>query len=122
MPLKLVRKKKVKSASGSTKLTIMEKFEKSIAEQIRLANGEAVKAGRGVLKTWIQDGAAYDCKAVLVPVIGKAPLYGKSAIQIDDSKKKPGVAELTELLEQVQNGKMRNRVYTAIRASKKTKK
>ncbi len=121
MALKLVRKKKVKATVASQKKSEVDKFGDAIEAQLRSLKGEKIKVGRGTLKSWLGDGTEYGCKLVLAPVVGKMPLYGVSAIMVDDSAKNPGEKELNELLKTVRDGKMNNRIYAAIRAAKKGK-
>ncbi len=60
MALKLVRKKKVKPvAAGRRKKSEVEKFKDAIAVQLRLASSEKVKKGKGIAKSWMQDGKKY---------------------------------------------------------------
>ncbi len=60
MALKLVRKKKAKSASaGRKKKSEIERFNDAIGVQLRLASGENVKKGKGFAKSWMEDGEKY---------------------------------------------------------------
>ncbi len=96
MALKLVRKKKAKSASaGRKKKSEIEKFKNAIDVQLRLASGEKVKKGRGFAKSWMEDGKEYGVEKVLAPRVGKRALYSKSALVVDMKQKKPPTKELT---------------------------
>ena len=120
MALKLVRKKKVKPAAtgGRKKKSEIAKFKDAIEVQLRLADGEQVKKGRGLAKSWVEDGEAYGVEMVLVPRVGNHRLYPKSAIVIDGKQKKPPAKELKDLLAQVDDGKLTNRIYAALRQKK----
>jgi hypothetical protein len=118
--LKLVRKKKVKSASaGRRKKSEIEKFKAAIDVQLRLASGEKVRKGKGFAKSWMEDGNQYDVEKVLVPRVGNRPLYSKSALVVDMKQKKPPTKELKELRGLAADGKISNRIYMALRKRKK---
>ena len=114
MALKLVRKKKVKPAStGRKKKTDSEKFVDAIDVQLRLAKGEKVTKGRGVAKSWMEDGSAFGKAKVLVPRVGAKPLMGKSAYAVDMKQPKPPTKELTELRALAAAGKMTAKIANA---------
>ena len=120
MALKLIRKKKVKTASaGRRKKSEIEKFKAAIDVQLRLASGEKVKKGKGLAKSWMEDGKEYGVEKVLVPRVGNRPLYSKSALVVDMKQKKPPMKELKELRGLVADGKISNRIYMALRKQKK---
>ena len=120
MALKLIRKKKVKTASaGRRKKSEIEKFKAAIDVQLRLASGEKVKKGKGLAKSWMEDGKEYGVEKVLVPRVGNRPLYSKSALVVDMKQKKPPTKELKELRGLVADGKISNRIYMALRKQKK---
>ncbi len=120
MALKLVRKKKVKPASaGRRKKSEIEKFKAAIDVQLRLASGEKVKKGKGIAKSWMEDGKEYGVEKVLVPRAGNRPLYRKSALVVDMKQKKPPTKELKELRGLATDGKISNRIYMALRKRKK---
>ncbi len=119
MALKLVRKKKVKlAAAGRRKKTEIEKFKDAIDVQLRLAAGEKVKKGKGLAKSWMEDGKDYGVERVLVPRVGNRPLYPKSALVVDMKQKKPPINELKELRGLAADGKLSQRIY-ALRKRKK---
>ena len=112
MALKLVRKKKAKPvASGRKKKSAIEKFKDAIDVQLRLASGEKVEKGRGIVKNWMVDGKEYGVEKVLVPRVRYRPLYGKSAITVDMKQKKPPTKELKELRGLVADGKLTKQIY-----------
>jgi len=118
--LKLVRKKKVKpAAAGRKKKSEIEKFKDAIDVQLRLASGEKVKRGKGVAKSWMKDGKEYGVEKVLVPRVGNRPLYPKSVLVVDMTRKKPPTKELTELRGLAADGKLSNRINMALRKQKK---
>ncbi len=120
MALKLVRKKKAKSASaGRKKKSEIEKFKDAIDVQLHLAAGEKVKKGRGFAKSWMEDGEEYGVEKILAPRVGNRPLYPKSALVVDMKQKKPPTKELKELRGLVAGGKLTKRIYTALRKQKK---
>ncbi len=120
MALKLVRKKKAKAAaSGRRKRSEVEKFKDAVDVQLRLAAGEKVKKGRGLAKSWLEDGKAYGAKKVLVPRVGNSLLYPKSALVVDMKQKQPPTKELKELRQLAEDGKLSNRIYMALRKRKK---
>ncbi len=120
MALKLVRKKKAKSASaGRKKKSEIEKFEDAIDVQLRLASGENVKKGKGFAKSWMEDGEEYGVEKILAPRVGARLLYPKSAVAVDMKQKKPPTKELKELRGLVADGKLTNRIYMALRKQKK---
>ncbi len=98
MALKLVRKKKVKSAAaGRRKKSVIEKFKDAIDVQLRLASGEKVKKGRGFAKSWMEDGEEYGVENILVPRVGTRLLYREFALVVDMKQQKPPTQELKEL-------------------------
>ncbi len=112
MALKLVRKKKAKpAASGRQKKSEIENFKDAIDVQLRLASGEKVKKGRGIVKNWMVDGKEYGVEKVLVPRVSNRLLYGKSAITVDMKQKKPPTNELKELRGSVADGKLTKQIY-----------
>ena len=120
MALKLVRQKKKLSASKkSQKKSEVEKFSDAIDVQLRLAAGDTVKQGRGTAKSWVADGAAYGEKFVLLPTIGKTPLWAKAAMPLKSDSTKDVTAALNALKVEVADGKMNNRIYAVIRSQKK---
>ena len=120
MALKLVRKKKAKSASaGRKKKSEIEKFKDAIDVQLRLASGEKVKKGKGFAKNWMEDGAEYGEEKILAPRVGTRPLYPKSALVVDMKQQKPPTKELKDLRRLVAGGKLTKRIYTASRKQKK---
>ena len=120
MVLRLVRKKKA-TASGnvSQKRSAVDKFIDAIDVQLRLAEGEEVKKGRGLAKSWMDDGDDYDVEVVLKPRVGIKPLYPKSAIVVDTKQKKPPSKELKELRAAAVDGKLDSRIYAVVREQKK---
>ena len=120
MALKLVRKKKVKpAAAGRKKKSEIEKFKDAIDVQLRLASGEKVKKGKGFAKSWMKDGKEYGVEKVLVPRVGNRPLYPKSVLVVDMTRKKPPTKELKELRGLAADGKLSNRINMALRKQKK---
>ena len=120
MALKLVRKKKVKpTAAGRRKKSEIEKFTDAIDVQLRLASSEKVKKGKGFAKSWMEDGKEYGVEKVLVPRVGNRPLYPKSVLVVDMTRKKPPTKELTELRGLAADGKLSNRINMALRKQKK---
>ncbi len=120
MALKLVRKKKMKPATADRrKKSGIEKFKDAIDVQLRLASGEKVKKGKGIAKSWMEDGKEYGVEKVLVPRVGNRPLYSKSALVVDMKQKKPPTKELKELRGLAADGKISNRIYMALRKRKK---
>ena len=120
MALKLVRKKKAKSASaGRKKKSEIEKFKDAIDVQLRLASGKKVKKGKGFAKSWMEDGEEYGVKKILAPRVGTRLLYPKSAIAVDMKQKNPPTKELKELRRLVADGKLAQRIYLALRKQKK---
>jgi hypothetical protein len=118
--LKLVRKKKAKSASaGRKKKSEIEKFRDAIDVQLRLASGENVKKGKGFAKSWMEDGEEYGVEKILAPRVGSRLLYPKSAVAVDMKQKKPPTKELKELRGLIADGKLTNRIYMALRKQKK---
>ncbi len=120
MALKLVRKKKAKSASaGRKKKSEIEKFKDAIDVQLRLASGEKVKKGRGFAKSWMEDGEEYGVEKILAPRVGTRLLYPKSALVVDMKQKKPPTKELKELRGLAADGKLAQRIHFALRKQKK---
>ena len=120
MALKLVRKKKAKSAAaGRKKKSEIEKFKDAIEVQLRLASGKKVKKGRGFAKSWMEDGEEYGVEKILAPRVGTRPLYPKSALVVDMKQKNPPTKELKELRRLVADGKLANQIYMALRKQKK---
>ena len=120
MALKLVRKKKAKSASaGRKKKSEIEKFRDAIDVQLRLASGENVKKGKGFAKSWMEDGEEYGVEKILAPRVGTRLLYPKSAVAVDTKQKKPPTKELRELRGLVADGKLTSQIYMALRKQKK---
>ena len=123
MALKLVRMKKRLSASKKPqKKTDVEKFSDAIDVQLRLAAGETVKQGRGTAKSWVVDGTAYGEAFILLPTIGKTPLWPKAAMPLKSNNAKDVTAALNSLKSEVSDGKMNNRIYAVIRSRKKATK
>ncbi len=119
MGLKLVRKKVTTAdATGRRKKGEIEKFKDAIEVQLRLASGEKVKKGKGIAKSWMEDGKEYGVAKVLIPRVGNVPLYGRSAIVVDMKQKKPPRNELKELLERAADGKLAGPIYKAARKRK----
>ena len=119
MGLKLVRRKvPTASAPGRRKKGEIEKFKDAIGVQLRLASGEEVKKGKGIAKSWMEDGKAYGVAKVLNPRVGNVPLYNKSAIAVDVKQKKPPTNELKELLARAADGKLAGPIYKAARKKK----
>ncbi len=119
MALKLVRKKTTTvAAAGRRKKGEIEKFKDAIEVQLRLASGEEVKKGKGIAKSWMEDGKEYGVAKVLIPRAGNVPLYAKSAIAVDMKQKKPPTNELKELMARVTDGKLANQIYKATRKKK----
>ena len=120
MGLKLVRKKVTTgvAAAGRRKKGEIEKFKDAIEVQLRLASGEEVKKGKGIAKSWMEDGKEYGVAKVLNPRVGNVPLYGRSAIVVDMKQKKPPTNELKELLERAADGKLAGPVYKAAQKRK----
>jgi hypothetical protein len=118
MVLKLVRKKKAisKIKAKPKRPTNAQRFVIEIDAQIDIAKGKKVKAGRGIKKSWIEDGADYGVKSVLVPRAGNKKLYPGSAIQISSGD---GVKELTELRKDIAAGKLLGKVNALYRKPKK---
>ncbi len=120
MALKIVRKKKVKSASaGRRKKSGIEKFMDAIDVQLRLASGAKVKKGKGFAKSWMEDGKDYGVEKVLVPRAGNRPLYPKSALVVDMKQMKPPTKELKALRGSAAGGKLSNRINMALRKQRK---
>ncbi len=120
MALELVRKKKVKPAAADRRMkSVIEKFKDAIDVQLRLASGEKVKKGKGFAKSWMEDGEEYGVEKVLVPRVGKLPLYPKSALVVDMKQKEPPTKELKEMRGLAADGKLSKRIYMALRKQKK---
>jgi hypothetical protein len=120
MALKLVRKKKAKPAAGGRrKKSEIEKFKDAVDVQLRVASGEKVKKGRGLAKSWLEEGKEFGVEGVLVPRVGNRPLYPKSALVVDMKQKQPPIKELKELRQLAEDGKLSNRIYMALRKPKK---
>ncbi len=120
MALKLVRKKKAKSAAaGRKKKSEIEKFKDAIDVQLRLTSGEEVKTGKGFAKSWMEDGEEYGVEKVLVPRVGNLPLYPKSALVVDMKQTEPPTKELKELHGLAADGKLSKRIYLTLRKQKK---
>ncbi len=119
MGLKLVRKKTTTAAApGRRKKGEIEKFKDAIEVQLRLASGEEVKKGKGIAKSWMEDGQEYGVAKVLIPRVGNVPLYNRSAIVVDMKQKKPPRNELKELLARAADGKLAGPIYKAVRKGK----
>ncbi len=120
MALKLVRKKVTTwpAAAGRRKKGEIEKFKDAIEVQLRLASGENVKKGKGITKSWMEDGKEYGVAKVLNPRVGNVPLYNRSAIMVDMKQKKPPTNELKELLARAADGKLAGPIYKAARKKK----
>ena len=116
MALKLVRQKKAAAQGRAKRKTNAQKFADECNLQIRTLKGETVKRGRGSVRSWLQDGTEYNVEKVLVPVVNKKPLYGKSAIQVQS---RDGVPELEELKSQVLVGKLAAKVNALYKAEGK---
>ena len=120
MALKLVRKKKAKSASaGRRKKSEIEKFKDAIDVQLRLASGEKVKKGRGFSKSWMGDGKEYGLEKILAPRVGTRLLYPKSVLVVDMKQQKPPTKELKELRRLTADGKLTHQIYLRLRKQKK---
>ena len=120
MALKLIRKKKAKpAAAGRRRKSGVEKFKDAVDVQLRVASGEKVKKGKGFAKSWLEDGKKFGVEGVLVPRVGNRPLYPKSALVVDFKQKKPPTNELKELRQLAKDGKLSNRIYSALRRPKK---
>ena len=120
MALKLVRqKKKLATSRKSQKKSAVEKFADAIDVQLRLAAGDTVKQGRGTAMSWVVDGAAYGEKFILLPTIGKTPLWPKAAMPLKSDSVKDVTAVFNALKAEVTDGKMNNRIYAVIRSQKK---
>ena len=117
--MKLVRVKKAKVASGRKTKSEIDKFVDQIDVQMRLARGETVKQGRGVARSWMEDGAAYGVAKILNVKIGKLPLHPKSAYVVNMAQQRPPLRELEELRSMTVGGKLNNRIYAVLRAAKK---
>ena len=123
MALKLVRqKKKLAASKKSQKKSAVEKFSGAIDVQLRIAAGEKVKLGRGTAKSWVAGGTAFGEKFVLLPTIGKTPLWPKAAMPLKSDSTKDVTAALNALKAEVADGKMSNRIYAVIRSQKKAVK
>ena len=123
MVLKLVRqKKKLAASKKSQKKSAVEKFSGAIDVQLRLAAGEMVKQGRGTAKSWVVDGASYGETFILLPTIGKTPLWPKAAMPLKSDSAKDVTAALNAFKAEVADGKMNNRIYAVIRSQKKAAK
>ncbi len=119
MALKLVRKKTATAdAAGRRKKGEIGKFKDAIEVQLRLASGEDVKKGKGIAKSWMEDGQEYGVAKVLIPRVGNVPLYNRSAIVVDMKQKKPPTNELKELLARAADGKLAGPIYKAARKKK----
>ncbi len=119
MGLKLVLKKvTTASAAGRRKKGEIEKFKDAIEVQLRLASGEEVKKGKGIARSWMEDGQEYGVAKVLIPRVGYVPLYNRSAIVVDMKQKKPPRNELKELLARAADGKLAGPIYKAARKRK----
>ncbi len=119
MGLKLVRKKVTSAgAAGRRKKGAIGKFKDAIEVQLRLASGEEVKKGKGIAKSWMEDGQEYGVSKVLIPRVGNVPLYNRSAIVVDMKQKKPPTNELKELLARAADGKLAGPIYKAARKKK----
>ncbi len=114
--MKLVRKKKAKSA-GRRKSEIT-KFMDAVDVQLRLAAGEKIKKGRGTAKSWMQDGAEYGVDKVLIPKVRNRPLYVSAAIVVG-KQKNPPANELRELKRLAASGKLSKKIYVAAAKPKK---
>jgi hypothetical protein len=100
MALKLVRKKKAKPAAGGRrKKSEIEKFKDAVDVQLRVASGEKVKKGRGLAKSWLEEGKEFGV--------------------VDMKQKQPPIKELKELRQLAEDGKLSNRIYMALRKPKK---
>ncbi len=119
MGLKLVRKKTITAAApGRRKKGAIGKFKDAIEVQLRLASGEEVKKGKGIAKSWMEDGQEYRVAKVLIPRVGNVPLYNKSAIEVGMKQKKPPTNELKELLARAADGKLAGPIFKAARKRK----
>ena len=119
MALKLVRKKKAKTAAGAKKKGAVDKFVDAVDVQLRLAKGEKVRKGRGLAKSWMEDGSAYAVDKVLVPRVGNKVLHPKSAYVVDMKQKQPPTNELEELKATALSGKLNNRINALVRKQRK---
>jgi hypothetical protein len=120
MPLKLIRMKKPKAAAAKTqKKSEIDKFIDAIDVQLRIASGEKVKKGKGLAKSWMEDGAAFGTDKVLRPKVGNAYLWSKSALAVDTKKKDAPTTELKAIKKEAEDGKLSNRIYAALRSKKK---
>ncbi len=119
MALKLVRKKTTTAKSaGRRKKGEIGKFKDAIEVQLRLASGEEVKKGKGIAKSWLEDGKEYGVAKVLIPRVGTVPLYGRSAIVVEMKQKKPPTNELKELLARAADDKLAGPIFKAARKRK----
>ena len=76
----------------------------------------------GVVKSWVTDGAVYGEKFVLLPKVGKSPLWPNSSMPLKSDSSKDVIAALNILKAEVDGGKLNNQIYSAVRAQKKTSK
>lgn len=120
MSLKLIRMKKPKTAAAKAqKKSEIDKFIDAIDVQLRIASGEKVKKGKGLAKSWMENGTAFGTDKVVRPKIGNAHLWDKSAIPVDTKKENAPSAELQSLKKEVEDGKLSNRIYAVLRSKKK---
>ena len=80
------------------------------------------KKRAGTAKSWVADGSAYGEAFILLPMIGKTPLWAKAAIPLNSNSAKDVTAALNSLMTEVADGKMNNRIYAIIRSRKKAAK
>lgn len=120
MALKLIRKKKAKSAAGGRrKKSEIQKFKDAIDVQLRLASGEKVKKGKGFAKNWMEDGEEYGLEKILAPRVGTRLLYPKSVLVVDMKQKKPPTQELKQLRRLAADGRLTHQIYLRLRKQKK---
>ena len=113
-----VRKKKARPKATAKRKTVSEKFVDLIDVQLRLAKGEKVNQGRGTAASWMQDGNEYGVGKVLIPRIGRKPVWDKIAFVVNTKQPKPPTNELQELRREVVAG----RYFTKLRLSMPTRK
>ena len=115
------------AASKPKRLTNAQRFASEIDDQIEIARGARIKAGREYKKSWLRDGAAYGVKSILVPEANGKTLFPASTYAITSTGQTlypasnyivtsiNGVKELGELRNKVMAGKLAakvNALYT----------
>ncbi len=110
------------AATKPKRLTYAQRFAQEIDDQIEIARGARIEAGKEYKKSWLQDGAAYGVKSILVPKVNGKTLFPASTYAVTSNGETlipssnyivtsvTGVKELGDLRRKVMAGKLAAKV------------